>query len=127
MIGAYIILTTTLCKGAFNNYVDRFLPLFDHLPTPRRQTYTFGLPPTLCLRRHLENDHPLIEVTICTYLLLLLVMRKLYHLLSTSSKVEFTKKGFVYVDIEQTTYLPLVDKRRHLADHPPTSSCLRSY
>ena len=34
---------------------------------------------------------------------------------------------FVYVDIEQTTYLPHVDKRRHLADHPPTSSCLRSY
>ena len=39
----------------------------------------------------------------------------------------YKKKGFVYVDIEQTTYLPHVDKRRHLADHPPTSSCLRSY
>ena len=25
-------------RGAFNNYVDRFLAIFDHLPTPRRQT-----------------------------------------------------------------------------------------
>ena len=25
-------------KGAFNNYVDRFLAIFDHPPTPCRQT-----------------------------------------------------------------------------------------
>ena len=24
-------------KGAFNNYIDRFLDFFDHPPTPRRQ------------------------------------------------------------------------------------------
>ena len=46
-------------QGSFNNYVlDRFLPFFDHPPTPSRQTQTIQVPPTLCVRRHLGEDHP---------------------------------------------------------------------
>ena len=40
--------------GSFNNHVDRFLPFFDYPPTPSGQTWTFGLPPTLCPRGHPE-------------------------------------------------------------------------
>ena len=53
--------TWILNRGAFNNYLDRFLAIFDHPPTPHRQMYTIGLPPTRCLRRHFDNDHPLPE------------------------------------------------------------------
>ena len=39
----------------------------------------------------------------------------------------FFLKKKVYVDTLLTIHPPHVDRHRHLADHPPTPSCLRSY
>ena len=36
-------------------------------------------------------------------------------------------KIYVHVDIEMTAYLPLMDKRGHLADHLPTPFCPRGF
>ena len=33
------ILVSRLDRGPFNNYVNRILTIFDHLPTPRKQNY----------------------------------------------------------------------------------------
>ncbi len=135
-----VFLASYILKGPYFNYVDRFLQIFDHLPTPRRQTQTFGLPPTLCLCRRLENDHPPPRRSNNMHLFLLVVIilnlisfqnrKQSYNCHLTSfflSKHQLQESPdkklsalilekssiqffFVYVDIEKTTYLPHVDK-----------------
>ena len=39
-------------KGSFTNYMDQFLTYFDHLPTYRGLSWTFGALPTPCPRGH---------------------------------------------------------------------------
>ena len=39
-------------RGSFTNYVDQFFTYFDHLPTYRGLSWTFGAPPTPCPRGH---------------------------------------------------------------------------
>ena len=38
--------------GSFTNYVDQFVTYFDHLPTYRGLSWTFGALPTTCPRGH---------------------------------------------------------------------------
>ena len=42
-------------RGSFTNYVDQFLTYFDHLPTYRGLSWTFGAPPTPCPRGHVKT------------------------------------------------------------------------
>ena len=65
-------------RGSFTNYVDQFLTYFDHLPTYRGLSWTFGAPPTPCPRGHRKIWPPMYNMylvlqlllrTICTYLL----------------------------------------------------------
>ena len=42
-------------RGSFTNYVDQFLTYFDHLPTYRGLSWTFGAPPTPCPHGHGKN------------------------------------------------------------------------
>ena len=44
--------------GSFTNYVDQFLTCFDHLPTYRGLSWTFGAPPTPCPRGHIKTWPP---------------------------------------------------------------------
>ena len=57
-----LLKTWSLGKGAFNNHVDKILPILHHPPTPSGQTWTFGLPPTPCPRGQLKNDHPQLDL-----------------------------------------------------------------
>ena len=45
-------------KESFKNYVDQFLSYFDHLPTYRGLSWTFGAPPTPCPRGHIKTWPP---------------------------------------------------------------------
>ena len=46
-----------LHQGSFTNYVDQFLTYFDHPPTYRGLSWTFGALPTPCPRGHRKPDH----------------------------------------------------------------------
>jgi len=56
---AKLLLLASFDKGAFTNYVDKILTLFDHVSIPGGQALTFLLPCMYCPRGQLRIHNPL--------------------------------------------------------------------